>query len=41
MIYLVVEELLPETTHTGNVDTASVGFVVAIAVMMTIDQLGG
>ncbi len=40
MLYVVVEELLPETTRSGNVDIATVGFVVGFAVMMGLDQLG-
>jgi ZIP family zinc transporter len=40
MLYVVVEELLPETTRSGNVDVATVGFVGGFAVMMSLDQLG-
>jgi ZIP family zinc transporter len=40
MLYVVVEELLPETTRSGNVDVATVGFVAGFAVMMSLDQLG-
>jgi ZIP family zinc transporter len=40
MLYVVVEELMPETTRGGNVDVATVGFVVGFAVMMALDQLG-
>lgn len=40
MLYVVVEELLPETTRSGNADVATVGFVVGFAVMMALDQLG-
>jgi len=39
MLYVVVEELLPETTRSGNVDTATVGFIAGFAVMMALDQL--
>jgi ZIP family zinc transporter len=41
MLYVVVEELLPETTRSGNVDVATVGFVVGFALMMALDQIGG
>ena len=41
MLYVVVEELLPETTRSGNVDVATIGFVAGFAVMMALDQLGG
>jgi zinc transporter, ZIP family len=40
MLYVVVEELLPETTRSGNVDVATVGFVAGFALMMSLDQLG-
>lgn len=39
MLYVVVEELLPETTRSGNVDTATLGFIVGFALMMALDQL--
>ncbi|HXV85859.1 MAG TPA: ZIP family metal transporter [Gemmatimonadales bacterium] len=41
MLFVVVEELLPETTRAGNVDVATVGFVLGFAVMMGLDQLTG
>ena len=39
MLYVVVEELLPETTRSGNVDIATLGFIVGFALMMALDQL--
>jgi ZIP family zinc transporter len=39
MLYVVVEELLPETTRSGHVDVATAGFVVGFAFMMVLDQL--
>ena len=39
MLYVVVEELLPETTRSGHVDVATVGFIIGFAVMMGLDQL--
>jgi zinc transporter, ZIP family len=41
MLYVVVEELLPETTRSGNVDVATLGFIGGFALMMALDQLGG
>lgn len=41
MLYVVVEELLPETTRSGNVDVATLGFIGGFALMMVLDQLGG
>lgn len=41
MLYVVVEELLPETTRGGHVDVATLGFVVGFAFMMALDQLAG
>lgn len=40
MLYVVVEELLPETTRSGDADTATVGFIGGFAIMMALDQLG-
>jgi ZIP family zinc transporter len=37
MLFVVVEELIPETTRSGNVDVATSGFVVGFAVMMGLD----
>ncbi|MFQ6045325.1 MAG: ZIP family metal transporter [Gemmatimonadales bacterium] len=39
MLYVVVEELLPETTRSGHVDVATVGFICGFAIMMALDQL--
>lgn len=39
MLYVVVEELLPETTRSGHVDVATLGFVVGFGFMMALDQL--
>lgn len=39
MLYVVVEELLPETTRSGTVDTATVGFILGFAFMMALDQI--
>jgi ZIP family zinc transporter len=39
MLYVVVEELLPETTRSGNVDIATVGFILGFGIMMALDQL--
>jgi ZIP family zinc transporter len=34
MLYVVVEELLPETTRTGAVDVATLGFILGFVVIM-------
>ena len=39
MLYVVVEELLPETTRSGNVDIATAGFILGFALMMALDQM--
>ena len=41
MIYVVVEELIPETERTGNIDIATIGFIGGFAVMMVLDNLLG
>jgi ZIP family zinc transporter len=41
MLYVVVEELIPETERGGNIDTATVGFIAGFAVMMVLDNLFG
>lgn len=41
MLYVVVEELIPETERTGNIDIATVGFIGGFAVMMVLDNLLG
>jgi ZIP family zinc transporter len=37
MIYVVVEELIPESHQAGNIDLATVSFVGGFAVMMVLD----
>jgi ZIP family zinc transporter len=37
MLYVVVEELLPETTRQGNTDVATLGFLCGFLIMMTLD----
>lgn len=39
MLYVVAEELIPETTRSGNVDIATMGFVAGFAIMMALDQV--
>lgn len=41
MLYVVVEELLPETTRSGNVDVATIGFVAGFTIMMALDNALG
>jgi ZIP family zinc transporter len=41
MLYVVVEELIPETVRAGTVDVASVGFIVGFAIMMSLDNALG
>lgn len=41
MLYVVVEELIPETERSGNIDIATVGFILGFAVMMALDNLFG
>jgi ZIP family zinc transporter len=36
MIFVVVEELVPESQHGGNADLATMGAVVGFAVMMVL-----
>jgi ZIP family zinc transporter len=38
MLYVVVEELIPETVRSGTADVATLGFVVGFTVMMTLDN---
>jgi ZIP family zinc transporter len=38
MIYVVVEELIPETTRCGSIDVATLGFIGGFAVMMALDN---
>jgi len=37
MIYVVVEELIPESQHHGNTDIATLGTMVGFCVMMVLD----
>jgi ZIP family zinc transporter len=41
MLYVVVEELLPETVRSGTPDVATIGFVTGFAVMMALDNALG
>jgi ZIP family zinc transporter len=38
MLYVVVEELIPETERGGNVDVATLGFILGFAIMMSLDN---
>ena len=38
MLYVVVEELLPETTRSGTADVATLGFIAGFVVMMVLDN---
>ena len=38
MLYVVVEELIPETERSGNVDIAAIGFIAGFVVMMALDN---
>ncbi|HXW06165.1 MAG TPA: ZIP family metal transporter [Vicinamibacterales bacterium] len=41
MLYVVVEELIPETVRTGSSDVATLGFVIGFTVMMSLDNALG
>lgn len=41
MLYVVVEELIPETERSGNIDIATIGFITGFTVMMVLDNLAG
>jgi ZIP family zinc transporter len=41
MLYVVVEELIPETVRSGTADVATIGFIVGFAVMMALDNALG
>jgi ZIP family zinc transporter len=41
MLYVVVEELLPETVRDGATDVATVGFIAGFAIMMVMDNAFG
>jgi ZIP family zinc transporter len=39
MLYVVIEELVPETVRSGAIDVATLGFLGGFAVMMALDNL--
>jgi ZIP family zinc transporter len=41
MLYVVVEELIPETVRSGTIDVATLGFIVGFTVMMSLDNALG
>jgi ZIP family zinc transporter len=41
MLYVVVEELLPETTRRGHTDLATLGFLSGFIVMTAMDTALG
>jgi ZIP family zinc transporter len=41
MLYVVVEELIPETVRSGTIDVATLGFIVGFALMMALDNALG
>ena len=41
MLYVVVEELIPETVRSGTTDVATLGFIAGFAVMMALDNVLG
>src|SRR5918995_7514408 len=41
MLYVVVEELLPETVRSGTPDVATLGFIVGFTIMMALDNALG
>jgi ZIP family zinc transporter len=41
MLYVVVEELIPETVRSGTADVATLGFIVGFTVMMSLDNALG
>jgi ZIP family zinc transporter len=38
MLFVVVEELIPETVRSGKIDVASLGFLGGFAVMMALEN---
>jgi ZIP family zinc transporter len=38
MLYVVIEELIPETVRSGTIDVATLGFIGGFAVMMALDN---
>jgi ZIP family zinc transporter len=41
MIYVVAEELIPETARSGSIDVATLGFIGGFTVMMVLDNALG
>jgi ZIP family zinc transporter len=41
MLYVVVEELIPETARSGSVDVATLGFIGGFTIMMVLDNALG
>ena len=41
MIYVVVEEVIPETQQANNTDIATLGFIGGFLVMMSLDVVLG
>jgi ZIP family zinc transporter len=41
MLYVVVEELIPETVRSGTIDIATLGFLGGFTVMMALDNALG
>jgi len=41
MLYVVVDELIPEAQGRGNERIASLGFLVGFSLMMTLDNVFG
>ena len=41
MLYVVVEELIPETVRSGAIDIATLGFIAGFTVMMSLDNALG
>jgi ZIP family zinc transporter len=41
MLYVVVEELIPETVRSGTADVATIGFIAGFAIMMALDNALG
>jgi ZIP family zinc transporter len=39
MLYVVIEELIPETVRSGTIDVTTLGFLGGFAVMMALDNL--
>jgi ZIP family zinc transporter len=37
MIYVVVEEVIPESQQSGHTDLATIGLMIGFAMMMTLD----